>query len=493
MVVGGRSNGKCLVGTGNVSRREVQMNTDGRKKGLVAYRPRVAGAVAALLLVGACMLIAEPRCRGAQGTQPAQTGPKYLLFQIGTADTAILGHPETPHVAPKADIARQVEEIVSHIGQVGDHVKAQLGVVVGPMSWDLTDDQLRSTIRNAFEVAEDKDVAVGFHIEDSMFWNKRKDLWSDKNNVEWSDWKGTVVPHRLIGWAGNGAPILAPPMCYNSPAIQKEATRLARDVIGAELKKGVDHLKSVGKPYLFAGVIAGWETRMQDDSHHPAVYYGYCALKNLGFSEDKPPADIDEALQGVVRDWVILWTKGLRDAGLAREKVFTHIAFPGENPEQVLAQLRRVYEAPSLLRDFYKNSDPNVTAFNDFSCPGFSVYGAGNYPSLHRILSSHGSPPWGVAEGTAITLADAFRGGARPVTPTMERYLAGVFNHGGTFVNLFGWNTRSGERIGNATTGLDAIGVYREFLRGEKLSEGEATKASDTSGGRQAPGAGGRQ
>ena len=133
-----------------------------------------------------------------------------------------------------------------------------------------------------------------------MFWYNRADLWSDRNNVEWSDWNGTVVPHRIIGWVLDGRPVLAPPMCYNSPAIKAEAERLAREVIGGEIRKGLEHLYGIGKPYLFAGVIAGWETRLQDDSQ-PQVFYGYCALRNLGYSAANPPADIDAVLQGVVR------------------------------------------------------------------------------------------------------------------------------------------------------------------------------------------------
>ena len=99
---------------------------------------------------------------------------------------------------------------------------------------------------------------------------------------QWSDWSGTVVRHRVIGFVPNPTD-LAPPMCCNSPAIIAETNRRARDVIGSEIKKGIDRLNASGKPYLFAGVIAGSETRMQDDSH-PPVYYGYCALHNLGYS-----------------------------------------------------------------------------------------------------------------------------------------------------------------------------------------------------------------
>src|SRR3989344_4718336 len=328
--------------------------------------------------------------------------------------------------------------MVGVIGERGDHESTQLGFVVGPLVFDMTDVELRRAINDAFAVAIEKDVAVGFHIDDSMFWVNRKDLWSDKNNVEWSDGRGTTVKPRIIGWAAGGAPYLAPPMCYNSPAIKAEATRIGRDVIGAEIKKGIDRLNAVGKGYLFAGVITGWETRMQDDSMSPTVYYGYCALHNLGYSATKPPGNIDLALQGVVSAWIVHWNKALIDAGISKDKVFTHIAFPGKAPS-ISTEL--------VLRDWYKNSDPAVTAFNDYSHPSWSVYGTEHLSALRTILAAKPDEAWGIAEGSVAELTtNAFgvggnsgtnSGGTSASANEMESYLAGVFNHGGVYVNMF--------------------------------------------------------
>ena len=43
-------------------------------------------------------------------------------------------------------------------------------------------------------------MAVGFHIDDSMFWARRKDLWSDPKNVEALDWDGTPCTGRRLDW-----------------------------------------------------------------------------------------------------------------------------------------------------------------------------------------------------------------------------------------------------------------------------------------------------
>lgn len=433
---------------------------------------RAATVAAAVILVGAGLsfLLHFRSSTAPSLTAPATSGLQYLGFYTGGSTPALAGAPGSQQVQTRVDIEKRVDEIASAIGQKGDHVHTQLGFWVGPIGWDLTDDQLRTLIDDAFAVAEEKDVAVGFHIEDSMFWNNREDLWSDTDNVEWSDWQGTVVPHRIIGWVGDGKPILAPPMCYNSPAIEAEAKRLAQDVIGAQIKQNADHLASEGKSYLFMGVIAGWETRMQDDSHAPRVLYGYCALRNLGYGASNPPADTDLALQGVVKDWLTLWTKGLNDAGLPKEKIFTHISYTPYTDE-VAAQLKLQYPDPVPLRDLYRDSDPDVTAFTGYSNPGFSIYGASSLPGLYALLASHGNPPWGISEGTALTLEDAFSGGAGRLS-AMEEYLAGVFNHGGVYVDLFGWNTGSGDAFAKATAGASAIAAYRTFLSGGALSKG---------------------
>jgi hypothetical protein len=421
-------------------------------------------------------------------------GPKFLLFQLMTADMALLGRPETPHIGDKILMETFARQLLNSIGERGDHETTQLGFVVGPLSWDLSDEQIRGTIHDAFGIAEKYDIAVGFHIDDSMFWNKRQDLWSNRNNIEWTDWAETV-PHRIIAWADRGRPLLAPPMCYNSPAIEAEVVRRGQDVIGAEIKGGLDHLKSIGKPFLFAGVISGWETRLQDDSN-PPVYYGYCALHNLGYSADHPPNDLDKVLEGVVHDWLALWTSALEQAGIPKDRIFTHIAYPGPYTRETAQQLRGIYKNPDALRDYYKDSSPNVTAFNIHSYPGFSVYGADKFESLYRILASQGSPPWGVSEGTNIDLSNAFTNGTMYVpdskyvpSATMEQYLGHAFNHGAVYVNLFGWSDSGGSNtaFGAATKGISALKAYQKFLRGERLSEDGATQTRGSEESSQAP------
>jgi hypothetical protein len=424
--------------------------------------------------------------RAGSGPDPAETmsgtpaRTQYLLFQLAAAPAVPDRRKSRSGV--KAGIEKELDAILSAVnGARGDRVNRQLGFMAGPLSFDQTDGQLRAFIKDSFATAEKKNVAVGFHIDDSMFWNSREDLWSDPGNVEWSDWNGTVVPHRIIGWAAGGKPFLAPPMCYNSRAIEAEASRLARGVIGDEIRKGLVRLKAAGRENLFAGVIAGWETRMQDDSM-PPVYYGYCALHNLGYGPENPPKDMDITLQNVVRDWVALWTGNLRRAGIPRDRIYTHIAAPGDGGD-ALERLRGIHKEPNLLRDFYKNAAPDVVAFDQYSRPGFTVYGAKALPPLYKILSSHPDGPWGVSEGNAVSLSEVFDGSVPPgqafdgaaAAQDMEHYLAGAFNHGASFVTLFGWSDGSSVFARTVTCGA-SVKAYRKFLRGERLQETAAEK-----------------
>src|SRR5207253_1445003 len=145
-------------------------------------------------------------------------------------------------------------------------------------------------IELAFDLALETDVAVGFHIDDSIFWSRRKDLWSDPKNVEALDWDGTPCMGRRLDWGKE--PTEAPPqMCFNSKVIQREVQQRSA-LIGNAIHAGVKKLQDRQQPELFAGVIAGWETMIGQD-FKTGKYLGYRALINRGFSRDHPPQDMD--------------------------------------------------------------------------------------------------------------------------------------------------------------------------------------------------------
>lgn len=383
-----------------------------------------------------------------QAAPPPPSAVQYLLFQLFTFGA----NPNGLFVSfseQEPDLKKTLDEILAAVqNQRGDGNVRQLGFSLGPLALDMPDGDLRDLIQGGFKLAEEKNIAVAFHIDDSMFWFNRRDLWSDKNNVEWTDWDGTIKPHRIISWAAGGAPVLAPPMCYNSPAIKAEITRIARSVIGAEIKKGIDHLNAIGKSNLFAGVIAGWETRLDDDSQ-PPVKVGYCALHNLGYSAQNPPKDFNQTLDSVLRDWIQLWTKSLNDAGVPATRIYTHV-FP--DADEYTPPGAPIAHAPSWV------------AFNNFSHAGFSIYGGGTLPHIISVVTARGNLHWAMSEGTNVYTPAV--GVCTSPTFTWQQYLDAMFGHGASLVNIFAW-TDTGSCYGKATRSLEAIAAYKKFLSGE--------------------------
>lgn len=374
---------------------------------------------------------------------PAGHDIQYLVFQIFTFGPRPQG--EIPPFN-KTAVEKLVEDMLTAVGGLrGDATTRQLGFAVGPLALDHTEDDLRTTIRQSFEIAAAKNVAVVFHIDDSMFWMNQKALWQNAQNVEWSDWAGSPIQQRIIGWAPSVK--LAPPMCYTSPAIRLQVGRIARDVIGKEIKAGIDTLRSYKKEHLFGGVIAGWETRLEDD-RPPPKSIGYCALSHRGFSASNPPQDVDAELEKIVHDWARFWAKSLHEADIPTKRIYTH--FP--------VTTTRVHAAP-------------WAAFNDYSRPGFSVYGfTQNFSTIYQALATNGQVPWGNVEGTNINISSFTVG--RPMRSVLpwEAYLGGSFQHGAALVNIFGWQDEHGV-FGKAARSDEAIAAYKKFLRGEQLAD----------------------
>jgi len=208
---------------------------------------------------------------------------------------------------------------------------------------------------------------------------------------------------------------------------------------------------------------------IQKTSDH---YLGYCALVNKGFSAKNPPKDIDFEREKIVREFIELWAKALADAGIPQEKIYSHTAFVSHKSFEQ-AKAREPARFPMTYSQLQHFAPPAV-AFSTYYQPGFSTYPQpGLLEQIYQELTRHGNPPWASSEGTAM-------GGV-----AMETYLAGMFNHGATLVNIFAWGVgpdspENGFRT--ATEGKGAIAAYRKFLKGEALQEGPAT-ASQTPDG----------
>ena len=177
---------------------------------------------------------------------PGTTKTKYLSFQIMTGLAGYAGPPPTHgrFSLGKPQLDSFVRDVSKAIGTTGD-ARHKLCFAVGPLCFDMPDDETREFIRDAFAVARENDVAVAFHIDDSMSWGRRKDLLSNPDNIEMAGWNEKPNTGRRADWGPN--PTKFPPqMCFNSPGIIA-AVKDRGGVIGKEIQTELAALKSQGK------------------------------------------------------------------------------------------------------------------------------------------------------------------------------------------------------------------------------------------------------
>lgn len=374
--------------------------------------------------------------------------PRYLLFW------------RTPE---------QASDLIKTIGEQGDGRTRLLGFGV-PCAAFAQEKQIPDNIHRAFTVARRHDLAVMLHFDFHVAWSNRPDLWNwfdpkkpgcnpdNRNNVEWFGWDGPPAQARYLNHGE--AQRMPPPMCFTSKTIRAEWTRLIRDVIAPPLKKELADLEREGKGRLFAGILVGSEPMFDNYSHTdpetakqvaadgaPTGQLGYRALLDRGYSKDRPPADIHQALGAIIQETVAFWCKTFVQAGLPARKLYPHI--PAGIPLEV-------------------TSAPIESAFNAWSRPGWSTYPVGylgkNFQPLYAALKQHGSPPWGGVEanvGMPGTLID------------WESYLGWHYNHGATLVaiNMGATGTDLPARLEKSAFSREALAAYRKFLKGDILRE----------------------
>lgn len=391
---------------------------------------------------------------------------KYLAFQIFTygpdPKIALSGEgKETLGLPSQAVLRDYIEDIKRRIGTVGGP-QTRLAVMLGPLSFEHGDAESTQFIELGFRLALETDVAVGFHLDDSMFWNRRKDLWSDPNNVEALDWDGTPCTGRRLAWGRK--PTAAPPqMCFNSQAVRQEV-RQRSALVGKAIQAGVNQLHQRKRPELFAGVIAGWETMIGQD-FKTGKHLGYRALLNRGFTRERPPQDLDLEREKIVQEFIEHWTAGLAEAGVSPQKIYSHTAFLSRRAFKISGQKETTYSQ-------HNHFAPPSVAFGNHHRPGFSTYPQpGLFDDIYEELAQHKQTGWASCEGTNLQLGS----GPGQSGMTMETYLAKMFNHGATVANIFSWGI-GGEANKNmdfrvVTEGEEALRAYRKFLKGETLIE----------------------
>jgi len=400
---------------------------------------------------------AEPTIQPNPGGEAEATNePRYLIFWR----------------APE-----QAKELVRQLGNTGDGRSRLLGFGL-PLSAFDEEKQLPARIRAAFAAARAHDLAVMLAFDFHIAWRSRPDLWNwfdtnhagyhaaNRGNVEWFGWDGPPAKTRYLNWGA--AERMAPPPCFTSATYRSEVRRLVRDVIAPPLKEELAALEREGKGRLFAGVLVGAEPDIEDWSNPepqtaklmaedgaPRGRLGYRALLDRGYTRDKPPADVREALAEVVQETVAFWCRQFAEAGVSRERLYPHV----------------VAQAPEM------SSAPISAAFNSWSRPGWSTYPAGlltgGFGALYSELQKRGNPPWAGVEANA---------GCPGGVVDWETYLGWHYNHGAVLVaiNTGATGKELPAMLEKSAFGQEALAAYHRFLAGDALREKPVTDFPQT-------------
>lgn len=372
----------------------------------------------------------------------------YLLFQLFVNGVC-------PEVFPPNEGIDSGAQSISKAVVISGDTKHKLGFAVGPIAFNQSENTVHQLISQSFEIARRRNLAVAFHLDDHMFWEKNSALANDKSNIEWIDWTGTSCKSRRLDW-GPHAQKVAPQLCFNSPALLKAVSKRS-EFIGHEIKLELDKLRQEHREELFAGVIAGWESQIGRD-YTTGKNTGYHALKNAGLSPKNSISECDEKLIGIVKNYISAWSSGLKNAGVPKEKIFCHIAFAANGQEN---------DDPAFARRV-NFATPSV-AFNSAYNAGFSTYPEEGTLTQIQNVTARNSATWISAEGTNV------QPNGQAGEPDMETYLASMFNHGASIVNIFSWGIGGEAHKNNffrrATEGPEAINAYRKFLSGKILVE----------------------
>jgi Spy/CpxP family protein refolding chaperone len=379
-----------------------------------------------------------------------------------------------------APVDRAIKDTAQMLGQAENVKKRNWGFHLIIPAWRFDPEHsenrhadIAKAVHGAFDLAIRNDVAVHLTV-DSHEWSNRPDLWNYADeekpgydpkksaNVEWSDWGGTPHPHRYRNW---GTPEAMPPViCYNSPTVLREVSRLIGDVVAPPITAGLERLRKEGKEHLFSGLTVGAEpslpnyenidrlrpqiARLMDQDGSPKTRLGYNALSNNGYSKATPPEDFGRALAQVNDDYTSYWSQKLAEAGIPTEKMYTHVAAGAG-----------VIGSPGVE---FTNA-PISIAFNDLSRPGWTTYPVGPFRNgfeiLYKHLELHGNPHWASTEA-APAMGPA--GGGL----TMKEYLVRHYDYGAT-VMVFNTGATSKEltdALAEGVWGEAAIEAYREFL-----------------------------
>lgn len=128
----------------------------------------------------------------------ADSEPRYVLFQFQGMEGDMPVLPDLP-----AFVAELKEQFGASPADAGRYAGFTPGLI---SSLNLPVETLCSRVNQALDVAEQTGMPVFFHMDDMHFWWQRKDLHSNPECIEWSDFpalgkeQGPVIERYWLNW-----------------------------------------------------------------------------------------------------------------------------------------------------------------------------------------------------------------------------------------------------------------------------------------------------
>ena len=276
-----------------------------------------------------------------------------------------------------------------------------------------SDESITQSLKNFLSVAQKLDVPIVVQIDTEHWWDYRPEFWNwwdpntpgydpaNRYNVEWTSWSSEDAIK--ISWRNWGRQLRVKPQPNLMSPRYLEECRVKLRYYCKIVLDWYEKLPESQKD-IFVGIKIGHESSIGANSwYYPngndlldkpekddpktgivnndvlsrgVTQIGYAAVKTAGIrsSGDITEADIAE----VVRQYVEEISKSASQAGLPREKLFTH----GVG-----------WKDGELLYD---------AAINEYTCPGWSFYKHAGDPSkdtaVQRNLNRSDAPYWAAVE-----------------------------------------------------------------------------------------------
>lgn len=399
----------------------------------------------------------------------ADSEPRYVLFQFQGMEGDMPVLPDLP-----AFVAELKEQFGAQPADAVRHVGFTPGLI---SSLNLPVETLRSRVNQALDVAEQTGMPVFFHMDDMHFWWQRKDLHSDPECVEWSDFpapgetQGPVIERYWLNW-GSFIVFPAPPPNFESPRFKEDVKQHLAEGMGKPIAERLARWKTAGKGYLFAGIAVGNETETPYDLrpllNTPAgaepdgqevsqgqpkevkmrrdemVRGGFHALQMRGYTRDKVQSlaaetgktydeVISELRHEVAHDYAEFRSRILNEAGVPRERIYTHFV-----------SAMRSFIAKHMGGIMVDRCPDVKYSVNAYSRPGYTL--TRNTTDLvdlsAKLKEAHSTV--GKDMGTAWAGVETYCTTEQPGRPQTreeyEAYLGGLFAHDMCLINVYGWN-----------------------------------------------------